>query len=182
MKKFFAFAAAACCAMALSATTYTCHLKVEINGQATEQEEVPVLVTNDNGSYSMYLNNFVLWMEGFPMPVGNITITNVQGVVEHGYTTIHYKGDINITAGDDPQFDTWAGPLLSPVPVEIVTRFTETAAHASIYINLANMGQEINVSAFGVAPAPAVLEGDVNHDGEISVADVNRVIDLILAD
>lgn len=60
--------------MALSATTYTCHLKVVINGDPTEQEEVPVLVTNDNGSYSMFLNNFVLWMDGFPMPVGNITI------------------------------------------------------------------------------------------------------------
>ena len=36
--------------MALSATTYTCHLKVVINGDPTEQEEVPVLVTNDNGS------------------------------------------------------------------------------------------------------------------------------------
>ena len=182
MIKLFAFAAAACCAMALSATTYTCHLKVVINGDPTEQEEVPVLVTNDNGSYSMYLNNFVLWMDGFPMPVGNITITNVEGVVEHGYTTIHYSGDIDITAGDDPQFSSWVGPLLSPVPVDIVTRFTETAAHASIYINLASMGQEINVSAFGVAPAPQPLEGDVNHDGEVTVADVGAVIDIILSE
>lgn len=181
MKKLFAFATAVCCALALSATTYTCHLKVVINGEPTEQEEVPVIVTNDNGAYSMYLNNFVLWMEDFPMPVGNITITNVTGVVEHGYTTIHYKGDIDITEGDDPQFSSWIGPLLSPVPVDIVTRFTDTAADANIYINLASMNQEINVSAFGVAPAEPGIEGDVNGDGEVTIGDVNKVIDIILS-
>lgn len=43
------------------------------------------------------------------------------------------------------------------------------------------MGQEINVSAFGVAPAPQALEGDVNHDGEVTVADIGTLIDIILS-
>lgn len=186
MKKIFAFVAAAmCCTMmmgASSSVTYTCHLKVVINGNPTEQEEVPVLVTNDNGKYSMYLNNFVLWTDGFPMPVGNITITDVEGVVAHGYTTIKYKGDIDITAGDSSVSSSWVGPLLSPVPVDIVTRFTDTAAEANIFIDLASMNQKIDVSAFGVAPASEGVKGDVNNDGEVNISDVNTIIDIILSD
>jgi hypothetical protein len=37
------------------------------------------------------------------------------------------------------------------------------------------------VSIFGIAPAQEGLEGDVNKDKEVNVADVNRVIDIILS-
>ena len=40
------------------------------------------------------------------------------------------------------------------------------------------LGQTIEVSLFGVAP---VLNTDVNKDGEVSVADVNVIIDIILS-
>ncbi len=72
MKKFFVFMAAACCAMALSATTYTSHLKVTINETVAEQDQVQVEVVNTNGVYTLTLKNFVLVAEGVPMPVGNI--------------------------------------------------------------------------------------------------------------
>ncbi len=36
MKKFFAILAITCCAMAMSATNYTCHIKVTINGESSE--------------------------------------------------------------------------------------------------------------------------------------------------
>ncbi len=181
MKKLLAFVAAACCAMALSATTYNCHLKVVINGEATEQDEVPVVVTAHDGVYDLNLDNFVLWMGDFPMPVGNIALTGVEGVDQYGYTTIKFDDDLMITEGNDPQFDTWAGPLLGPVPVNMTARFTDTAACANIDIDMQSMiGQVITVEIFGVAPAPAALEGDVNHDGEISVADVGTLIDIIL--
>lgn len=183
MKKFFAFAAAACCAMVLSATTYNCHLKVVINGEATEQEEVPVVVTADNGAYSLSLKNFVLWMGDFPMPVGNIEVTGVEGVDEYGYTTIKFADKIQITAGDDPRYETWAGPLLGDVPLDMTARFTDTAASADIDIDLQSMmGQMISVSIFGVAPAKAALEGDVNADGEVNISDINKVVDIILGD
>lgn len=181
MKKILFLLAAACCTMAMSATTYTCHLKVVINGEATEQEQVKVEVTGENGVYDLSLKNFVLWMGDFPMPVGNINVSGVTGTDEYGYTTIHFNDNLTITEGDDPQFDTWAGPLLGPVPTVLAARFTDTAASADIDIDMMSMlGQVIKVSIFGVAPAPAALEGDVNHDGEVTVSDVNRVIDIIL--
>ncbi|MBO4803409.1 MAG: calycin-like domain-containing protein [Muribaculaceae bacterium] len=179
MKKLFVIFAAACCAMAINATNYTCHIKVTINGESTEQEEVPVVVTQNNGVYNLSLNNFVLWVGDFPMPVGNIAVSDVEGVDEYGYTTIKFNDNINITEGDDPQYDTWAGPLLGDVPIDLTARFIDTALSAHIDIDMMSMiGQVIGVELFGVAPA---LEGDVNHDGEVNVSDVNKVIDIILS-
>ena len=112
------------------------------------------------------------------MPVGNIEVTGVEGVDENGYTTILFNGPINITPGDDSAYgqSDWIGPMLGEVPIDLAARFIDTALSANIDINLAIMGQVISVNLFGVAPA---LEGDVNHDGEVNVSDVNRVIDII---
>ena len=182
MKKFLVCCAAAVCALAMSATDYTCHIKVTINGESAEQDEVPVVVTENNGAYNLSLNNFVLWMGDFPMPVGNIAVSNVEGVDAHGFTTIKFNDDILITEGSDPQYDTWAGPLLGDVPLNLTARFTDTALSAAIDIDMMSMlGQVITVELFGVAPASSGgIEGDVNHDSEVNVADVNSVIDIIL--
>lgn len=177
MKNFFVFMAAACCAMALSATTYTSHLKVTINETVAEQDQVQVEVVNTNGVYTLTLKNFVLVAEGVPMPVGNIEVSGVEGVDEFGYTTITFNGPINIAAGDDPQYDFWVGPQLGEVPLDMVARFTGTAMSANIDINLQLLQQIIGVQLFGVAPE---LKGDVNKDGEVTVADVNAVVKEII--
>jgi hypothetical protein len=179
MKKLLLTLAALCCTLALSATNYTCHLKVTVNETVSEQDEVPVEVVANNGTYTLTLKNFVLVAEGIPLPVGNIEVSGVEGVDAYGYTTITFNSPIIITAGDDTQYDFWMGPELGEVPLDLVSRFTDTALSANIDINLALLGQIIGVQLFGVAPA---LEGDVNKDGEVNIADVNRVIDIILTD
>ena len=178
MKKFLFTLAALCCTMALSATNYTCHLKVTVNETVSEQDEVPVEVVGDNGVYTLTLKNFVLVAEGIPMPVGNIEVTGVEGVDAYGYTTIKFNSPITITAGDDPNYDFWMGPELGEVPLDLTSRFTETALSANIDITLELLNQVIGVELFGVAPA---LEGDVNKDGEVNIADVNNIISIILA-
>lgn len=181
MKKAFVMMAAICCAMALSATTYTCHIKVVVNGVVSEQDEVPVVVTGNNGVYDLSLNNFCLSAEGIIMPVGNIAVSGVKGVDEYGYTTIKFNNPIFITPGDDGVHsqDDWIGPMLGEVPIDLTARFTNTALDANIDIELAVLGQTIGVSLFGVSPA---LKGDVNDDGEVSISDVNSVIDIILSE
>lgn len=184
MKKFFVFMAATCCALAINATTYTSHVKVTVNTNATEQDEVQVVLNEQNGLYNLSLKNFCLTAEGMSLPVGNIELNGVQGVDEYGYTTIVFNGPITITPGDDPAYsqDEWLGPILGEVPIDATARFTDTALSANIDINLAAMGQIIQVNLFGVAPASVTpaLDGDVNHDGEVNVSDVNKVIDIIL--
>ena len=180
MKKVLFTLAAVCCTLALSATTYTSHLKVTINGSSTEQDQVPVEVVEDDATYTLTLKNFVLIAEGIPMPVGNIEVAGVKGIDEFGYTTIMFNSPIAITPGDDPAYDFWMGPELGEVPLDLVARFTDTALSANIDINLELLGQIIGVQLFGVVPAPK--EGDVNKDGEVNIADVNKVIDIILSD
>ena len=183
MKKcLFAILAAVCCTLAINATTYTCHIKVVVNGNAAEQDQVQVDVTQADGLYNLSLKNFCLTAEGVTLPVGNIEVTGVEGVNEYGYTTILYKDPVTIVPGDDPAYQEadWIGPMLGEVPLDLAARFTDTALSANIDIELAMLGQTIGVSLFGVAPAGPALDGDVNKDGEVNIADINSVIDLIL--
>ena len=163
MNKLLLTLAALCCTLALSATNYTCHLKVTVNETVSEQDEVPVEVVGNNGIYTLTLKNFVLVAEGIPLPVGNIEVSGIEGVdagnievsgIEgvdaYGYTTITFNSPITITAGDDPNYDFWMGPELGEVPLDMTSRFTD--------------------------------EGDVNKDGEVNIADVNKIIDIILTD
>ena len=180
MRKAFALLSVLCCALSLSATTYNCHIKVVVNGIVSEQDEVPVEVTSENGVYNLTLNNFMLESEGVPMPVGNIAVSGVEGVDEYGYTTIKFNGPIIITPGNDGihSEDEWIGPMLGEVPTDLAARFTNTALDADIDIELAVLQQTISVSLFGVAPT---VTGDVNEDGEIGISDVNAVINIILS-
>ena len=180
MKKIFALLAACCCTMAMSAATYASHLKVTVNGETNEQEQLMVDITQDaSGLYNLNLKNFVLTSGNVTLPVGNINVNGLEGIDQYGYTTVRFDGDINIAAGDDPAYNAsdWIGPMLGPVPSILTSRFTGTAMSADIDIELAILGQTIKVSLFGVAP---VLKGDVNEDSEVNIGDVNAVIDIIL--
>lgn len=68
--------------------------------------------------------------------------------------------------------------MLGEVPIDLTARFIGAALDADIDIELAVLGQTIGVSLFGVAPT---TKGDVNEDGEVSISDVNSVIDIILS-
>ena len=68
--------------------------------------------------------------------------------------------------------------MLGEVPVDLTARFIDTALSANIDIALGDM--IIEVSVFGVAPAPETLKGDVNEDGNVNISDVNSVIGIIL--
>ena len=182
MKKLLLIFAAACCAVAVNATSYSCHLRVDINGESAEQDQVPVEVVNNGGTYTLTLKNFILVSDGISLPVGNIELSGVEGVDEYGYTTIRFNGPVNITPGEDPNYGEadWIGPMLGEVPIDMTSRFTNTAASANIDIDMSEMlGQVISVSLFGVAPQ---LKGDVNEDSEVNISDVNSVIDIILND
>jgi hypothetical protein len=183
IKHFIALVAVVCCALTVNATTYNSHIKVVVNDIVSEQDMVQVEVTQADGLYNLSLKNFSLTSDGITLPVGNIVVTGVEGVDEYGYTTILFKSPIVITPGDDPNYQEsdWIGPLLGEVPIDLAARFTDTALNAQIDIEMAMLGQVISVSLFGVSPAQSGLDGDVNKDGEVNIADINSVIDIILS-
>ena len=72
--------------------------------------------------------------------------------------------------------------MLGAVPTDATARFIDTAISGDLYIDMSStLGQVISVSIFGIAPASEGLEGDVNKDNEVNIADVNKVIDIILS-
>lgn len=176
MKRLFVFLAAICCMVSLNATTYTCHLKVTVNGFASEQDEVMVDVNKTDAGYDLILKNFCLVSGEQVIPVGNISVSGVEGIDEYGYTTIKLNTPIEITAGDDPAYEgLWLGPNLGEVPLDLTARFINTAMDANIDIEMP--GMIIGVSIFGIAP---VLKGDVNEDNVVNISDINAVIGIIL--
>ena len=182
MKKLFLTFAAVCCAVALNTTSYSCHIQVSINGESAEQDEVPVEVVKNGGTYTLTLKNFILVADGVSLPVGNIELAGVEGTDEYGYTLIRYNDSVNITPGDDPNYaeGDWMGPMLGEVPVDMTSRFTNSALSANIDIDMSDiLGQVIKVSLFGVAQQ---IKGDVNEDSEVNISDVNSVIDIILSE
>jgi len=182
MKRIFSVLAALSCIIAINATTYTGPLKVVINGEATEQDNVQVELTQTSNGYTLTLKNFVLVSDDVKLPVGDIVLSNVAGIDEYGYTTIRFNDNIQITAGSDPAYgaDEWIGPMLGDVPIDMTTRFTSTSLATSIDIDLsAVLGQTIQVSLYGIVP---VIKGDVNEDNNVTVGDVNAVIDIMVTD
>ena len=130
---------AAVTAIAALATDYTGILTVTVNGESTSTEST-VSVTPQGSNYTLSINNFE--MDG--MPIGNILVT-APGTTSNGLTSIVTSQEITITEGDKPGVDTWFGPLLGVVPINMVLAFNQFAMTTNIDIYMAELGQTINV-------------------------------------
>ncbi|MBQ2130656.1 MAG: chitobiase/beta-hexosaminidase C-terminal domain-containing protein, partial [Prevotella sp.] len=84
--------------------------------------------------------------------VGNIILPDREGTTVDGVTTITYNDALLITEGNDAGIEGWMGPMLGPVPIEMVARFNDTQLYCEIHINLMDLlGQLIDV-VFGSEP------------------------------
>lgn len=135
MKKIFTLVAAAVMALTANAKDYKGDLSVTWMGNSLGTQETTISVTEQgDGKYTLALNNFKL--EGLG-GVGNIVLTNVEGVVDNsgnGKTFLATDQVIRITEGDDPSVDTWMGPKLKDVPVSVKADMTESNLYAVIKI------------------------------------------------
>ena len=130
---------AAVTAIAALATDYTGILTVTVNGESTSTESTISIVQNGS-DYTLSINNFE--MDG--MPIGNIVVTAPDST-SNGLTSIVTSQEITITEGDKPGVDTWFGPLLGVVPINMVLAFNQFAMTTNIDIYMADLGQTINV-------------------------------------
>lgn len=130
--------------------TYPEKLYVSVDGVTSDPQIANVVVeTLDNGNINFTLKNFVLATEEGGMPVGNISLKNIE-VNSDG--TFAFNGGINIEAGDDENYaeDDWMGPMLAmmvgEIPLDLSGQFVGDDVLVTIDIDLANvMGQVINV-------------------------------------
>lgn len=128
-------------ATAAESTNYLGMLAVVINGNVVESTQNQItLDKQDDGKYGLTLKNFILVLEGQPMPVGNIVLKDIEAVTEEGEPV---KQEITIEDGDLPGIPEWVGPLLGSVPVEVKAVVNGDILTADIAVPL--VGQDVKV-------------------------------------
>ena len=146
MKRIFTLIAAVMTALASMATDYTDKLQVLVNGSGATQEATISLIEEGDGTTTLMLNNFCLDNgAGTVMPVGNIVLKNVADAIAPtaGEKAYAFNGKINIEPGTMEDVDTWVGPLLGEVLVELRASLKGSNLYAVIDIN--TLGQTLNV-------------------------------------
>ena len=136
--------------LSASAQTYLENILVTVNG--TPSDSIPaVLEVSDNGEgkADFVLKNFCLDMYGQTMPVGNVRVTGVDVAEADGYQTLKTSQTITIEAGDlaDVPAESWMGPYLGPVPIDLNGQRTADDLYCEIDITMGEgaMAMQIHV-------------------------------------
>lgn len=136
---------------------FTDKLVVSINDNSTEPMESTIHIEKqDNGKYTLSLKNFVLANADADMPIGNVTVTDVEGVEQpDGTILLNQEQSVMLENGDDPNIDFWMGPTIcaqtGAIPVKINATMGEKL-DANIDIDLtSSLGQKIHVGFGEVA-------------------------------
>lgn len=148
MKKLFLTLTLALATVAAWATDYTGTLTVTVNGESTTQNGVAITINkNADNTYNLSLNNFILSNgDDDPLGVGNINIESIEGANSGEITALYVDKEILIENGSDPSINLWYGPMLGPVPLKMLARFTEEYLAVDIDIDMqASLEQTINV-------------------------------------
>ena len=145
MKRIFTLIAAVMTALASMATDYTDKLQVLVNGKWATQEATINLIEEEDGTTTLMLNNFCFDDGTGPKPIGNIVLKNVADAIAPtaGEKAYAFNGKINIEPGTMEDVDTWVGPLLGEVLVELRASLKGSNLYAVIDIN--TLGQTLNV-------------------------------------
>ena len=122
-------------------TNFTDGLSVKLEGSGTFpiSDATIQLVKELDNSYSFQLKNFSLGQGEGSLPVGTIRIKNLTIDGNH----ITDKQTINIENGDDATVESWMGPNLQDVPVELDATRNGDKLVAKIFIGF--FGMKIHV-------------------------------------
>ncbi len=146
MKRIITLLVSVITTLSALATDYTDQLEVIVNGESAIQNATISVTKQDDGKYTLSLKNFVLQSDDQTMGIGNITLTDIEGVEKDGVTTIKINKSINITEGDDTSVGMWMGPMLGAVPINTVAELRGDKLYVVIDIDMmSSLGQIIKV-------------------------------------
>ena len=165
----FLFAVATVVAMAQT-KTYTDNLLVKVGENNADPQVTTIFVEqNNDGTYTLSLNNFILTMGEEVMNVGNIVVNNISVTEEKGIKSFDTTQSIMITPGNDENVaaDEWM-----EFEDEVTITLTGKMDAAKLYCNInIDMGFPVNV-VFGDEKAVT------NIDRVAAENDANVIYDL----
>mgnify|MGYP001771714444 FL=1 len=162
MKKLFTLLVSSLVSLASMAQTtdYKCALAVLVNGAPADPQDMVVTTTKaDNGTYTLQLKNFILYTQGQAMPVGTITVPNIQATKEEGDIVLKSEQNITIAEGDMPGVEGWMGPLLKEVPISLEGGISGDVLGAVLDIPFGTMSICVYVSSGRTQLANSNFEG-----------------------
>ena len=132
-----------------------------------EKQVANVLVEAYNdGTIDFVLKNFVCFIDGQPMPVGNIAVSGIPVASDGSFA---FNDGIQIANGDDSAYEEWAGPTVTmlcggSVPLDLNGKFIgEDHVIVTIAIDVSSaLGQVINVH-LGYAFAAMAVDSDAKY-------------------
>lgn len=128
---------------------YTDALVVTINDQSSAPQQTTINVDEKvDGTYTLSLNNFMLYDNGDAMPIGNIVLHNITATETDGISNFAIEKNINIVEGDT-EADYWMGPMLGDVPVNLTGKMTEYKLYCNIDIDMTSTLEQIINVKFG---------------------------------
>lgn len=128
---------------------YTDELVVTINDQSSAPQQTTINVDEKvDGTYTLSLNNFMLYDNGDAMPIGNIVLHNITTTETDGISNFAIEKNINIVEGDI-EADYWMGPMLGDVPVNLTGKMTEYKLYCNIDIDMTSTLEQIINVKFG---------------------------------
>lgn len=149
MKRLFTLFVGAMTALCSMATDYTDSLEVIVNGVSAVQKATISVTQQTDGKYTLSLNNFVLQGVDQTLGVGNIVLTDIEGVEENGVTTIKINKSIEITEGNAPNVSLWMGPMIGLVPINTVAEIRGDKLYVVIDIDMMSTLEQIIKVVFG---------------------------------
>ena len=137
MKKIFTFIAALVCAINSEAKDYKDSLIINVGGIVTEQSATVALTQSAEGRYTFTLKNLSLSLAGENTGIGTIVIDNLESFDASGNTMLQTSRNITLKDGDiaSPS-GSWLGPILGPVPINMIAKISENKIYASITIDM----------------------------------------------
>lgn len=124
-----------CEADASEAKEFKDNLQVTLNTTPMEPQQASIFVTDKgNGKYTLSLPNFILGTGGDAMPIGTITIEDVEGTEADGVVKLSTTQTITIKEGDLEGITGWLGPQLNEIPVTLNAEMTGDKLYAEIDI------------------------------------------------
>ncbi|MFL1684508.1 calycin-like domain-containing protein [Coprobacter secundus] len=154
---------------------FTDDLVVKVNEDSTPAQSTTVTVTETgNGEYTFSLKNFKLSMGEMELPVGSIILEGVKGETDaQGFTTLTFNESVTIQAGDDPE-ESWMGPNLGPVPIDMTGKFKGDKLYCNIDINMVTLSQVIKVQ-FG-SEFSSIEDVKVSDNGKVDVYTLGGIL------